>query len=108
MSILPSRGTEVLAELVEAQAKHNEWGGTAATAIRLNKAWSEARALLATQRSTEPAVRGDARLLIKEYLDALATELTAWDLDPPLDHVKKAHDRCIEWLAQRPEGKDET
>ena len=42
-----------------------------------------------------------ARMLsiIKECRGALAEELAAWDIDPPLDHVKKAHDRCVEFLS---------
>lgn len=30
---------------------------------------------------------------------ALAEELSAWDIDPPLHHVKEAHDACEAWLA---------
>lgn len=37
--------------------------------------------------------------LVMECRDALAEELAAWDIDPPLHHVKQAHDRCEEWLA---------
>lgn len=36
--------------------------------------------------------------LVKECHAALAEELGAWDIDPPLHHVKQAHDRCEEWL----------
>lgn len=40
--------------------------------------------------------------LIRECQAALAVELAAWDIDPPLHHVKQAHDRCVEWLAAHP------
>jgi hypothetical protein len=36
--------------------------------------------------------------LIEECRAALDEELSAWDIDPPLHHVKQAHDRCIAWL----------
>ena len=39
-----------------------------------------------------------ARELIKECRSALAEELSAWDIDPPLHHVKQAHDRCTAWI----------
>jgi len=37
--------------------------------------------------------------LIEECRAALAEELAAWNIDPPLHHVKQAHDRCVKWLA---------
>jgi len=37
--------------------------------------------------------------LIEECRAALAEELAAWDIDPPLHHVKQAHDHCVTWLA---------
>jgi hypothetical protein len=37
--------------------------------------------------------------LIKQCRDAFAEELAAWDIDPPLHHVKKCHDDCVAWLA---------
>ena len=37
--------------------------------------------------------------LIAECRAALAEELSAWDIDPPLHHVKQAHDKCVAWLA---------
>lgn len=39
--------------------------------------------------------------VITECRDALAEELGAWDIDPPLHHVKQAHDRCEAWLAEQ-------
>lgn len=39
-----------------------------------------------------------ARELIEQCRDALAEELGAWDIDPPLAHVKDAHDACEAWL----------
>jgi hypothetical protein len=37
--------------------------------------------------------------LITECRDALAEELSAWDIDPPLHHVKQAHEKCVAWLS---------
>ena len=31
--------------------------------------------------------------------DMPAEELSAWDIDPPLHHVKTAHDACVAWLS---------
>lgn len=42
-----------------------------------------------------------ARNLIELCRDALAEELGAWDIDPPLHHVKEAHDACVVWLASQ-------
>ena len=42
-----------------------------------------------------------ARNLIELCRDALAEELGAWDIDPPLHHVKEAHDACVAWLASQ-------
>lgn len=42
----------------------------------------------------------DTKALIEECRDALAEELSAYDIDPPIAHVKEAHDKCVEWLAQ--------
>jgi hypothetical protein len=40
-----------------------------------------------------------ARVLIEECQAALYVEMTeGWDIDPPLHHVKQAHDRCTAWL----------
>jgi hypothetical protein len=36
--------------------------------------------------------------LVTQCRDALAEELGAWDIDPPLHHVKAAHDKCVAWL----------
>lgn len=40
----------------------------------------------------------EARNLLSECRAALAEELGAWDLDPPLRHVKQAHDHADAWL----------
>ena len=37
--------------------------------------------------------------VVRLCLSALAEELGAWDIDPPIHHVKEAHDACAEWLA---------
>lgn len=42
------------------------------------------------------------RALIEECRAALAEELSAWDIDPPLHHVKQAHDKCVAWLSGGP------
>lgn len=61
-----------------------------------NEAWAAfCEALVAAQ---PPAV--EARGVIEQCRVALAEELAGWDLDPPLHHVKQAHDRCVEWLMQ--------
>ena len=41
----------------------------------------------------------EARKIIEECRDALAEELAAWDIDPPIHHVQQAHAHCVEWLA---------
>lgn len=41
----------------------------------------------------------NTRELIEKCRDALAEEISAWDIDPPLFHVKEAHDACVAWLA---------
>lgn len=33
----------------------------------------------------------EARNVIEECRDALAEELAAWDIDPPIHHVQQAH-----------------
>lgn len=40
-----------------------------------------------------------AREVIELCQKALAEELSAWDIEPPLHHVKEAHDACAKWLA---------
>lgn len=42
-----------------------------------------------------------AAALIEECRAALSAELTAWDIEPPLHHIKQAHDKCVAWLAKR-------
>ena len=45
-------------------------------------------------------VHEGARELIEECRAAFHIELTdGWDIDPPLHHVKQAHDRCSAWLS---------
>lgn len=45
------------------------------------------------------ALRADARRVILMCHSALGEELSAWDIDPPLHHVKEAHDACEAWIA---------
>jgi hypothetical protein len=51
---------------------------------------------------SEGVEMSEPRELIEECRAALAEELAAWDIDPPLHHVKQAHDRCVAWLAENP------
>lgn len=52
-----------------------------------------------------PEASGDdereALNVITKCCAALAEELSAWDIDPPLHHVAEAHDLCERWLATR-------
>ena len=62
-----------------------------------------AAAELATLRATITRLEGErdaAADVIKQCRDAFAEEMEAWDLDPPLAHLLKAHDRCETWLAR--------
>ena len=45
------------------------------------------------------SVAPDPRPVVEMCAKALAEELAAWDIDPPLHHVKEAHDACESWLA---------
>lgn len=45
----------------------------------------------------------DPRPVIEMSKKALAEELAAWDIDPPLHHVLEAHDACAAWLAAAPQ-----
>lgn len=59
------------------------------------------RTLLFTGKQLERAVAAERerqRKLVEQCRDALAEELSAWDIDPPLHHVKEAHDACVAWL----------
>lgn len=54
------------------------------------------------QAYTRDAVAADRELvttLVEECRAALSEELSAWDIDPPIYHVKQAHDKCVAWLA---------
>ena len=41
----------------------------------------------------------NARELIEQCRAALAEEMAAYDIDPPIHHVKEAHDNCVAWLS---------
>jgi hypothetical protein len=45
------------------------------------------------------AAPDNARRVIGLCQKALAEELSAWDIDPPLHHVKEAHEECSAWLS---------
>ena len=82
----------VVEEALEALefANVNHWWGS----LTIEKAITALRTALAQQ--AEPV---GTRALIEECLAAFAEELAAWDIDPPLHHVKQAHDKCEAWLA---------
>lgn len=61
--------------------------------------WISPQVAIAYAAAREAAERERVRGLIEQCRDALAEELAAWDIDPPLHHVKTAHDACQEWLA---------
>lgn len=44
----------------------------------------------------------DVRPLIEQCRKALAEELAAYDIDPPIEHVKQAHDKCAAFLTATP------
>ena len=47
-----------------------------------------------------PAAGDKVRELVEKCRAALAEEMAQWDIDPPIAHVKEAHDACVAWLAQ--------
>ena len=61
---------------------------------------SFARAVLARWGAQQAP---DPRPVIEMCKKALAEELAAWDIDPPLHHVLEAHDACAAWLAAAPQ-----
>lgn len=83
----------------------HEW----TSAYGFNDAMEDALERLAALEAATPSpaeVHGEVRALIEQCRDALAEELAAWDIDPPLHHVKTAHDACEAWLAKpQPKGK---
>lgn len=40
----------------------------------------------------------DAKSVIEQCRAALAEELSAWDIDPPIAHVNDSYNACDEWL----------
>lgn len=59
--------------------------------------------VFAIESALRAAVPDDARRVIKLCQSALAEELSAWDIDPPIHHVKEAHDACSAWLEASPQ-----
>lgn len=59
-----------------------------------------ARLIIAADRAQRQAVHSGqpTTALIEECKSALAEELAGFDIDPPLHHVKQAHDKCVAWL----------
>ena len=58
--------------------------------------------LTAVAHAIEAEVRKDDEALIEQCRAALAEELAAWDIDPPLQHVKDAHDAGVARLGEKP------
>lgn len=101
-----SRGTEVSDdELRSIIVRACNINAIDVTPAEMQFARDLARALLATQRSTEPAVRGDAEAL----RDAAQALVDRWDtpLWKDVEHTGRFIDRLRAALAQTPEGKDE-
>jgi hypothetical protein len=42
--------------------------------------------------------------VVTECRDALAEELSAWDIEPPIHHIDQAHKSCVAWLAAWAQG----
>ena len=51
------------------------------------------------QRTWVGLTDGKTVALIKQCRDAFSEELAAYDIDPPIYHVKQGYDNCVEWLA---------
>lgn len=62
-------------------------------ATELRRLYEENEQLKATPHAEQTVA------LIKECRDAFAEELSQWDIDPPIHHVKQGHDNCVKWLA---------
>lgn len=54
--------------------------------------------------AAQPVAFDSTHDLVEQCRRALAEELSAWDIDPPLHHVKEAHDACVTWLAAAPKA----
>lgn len=61
------------------------------------------RALLTALGYTHPPA-AEVRELVEKCRAAFAEEMAQWDIDPPIAHVKEAHDACVAWLAQPQEA----
>jgi hypothetical protein len=68
--------------------------------LRVGQHW------LHTTPPAQPAVPKGWKLVpvdaLKRWRDAFAEELDAWDIDPPLHHVKTSHDEIEAMLAATP------
>ena len=83
-------------QLLRTKLKNGEYDG-----VDIMHAWMAIDELLearANQGAAVAAERERQRKLVEQCRDALAEELSAWDIDPPLHHVKEAHDACVAWL----------
>lgn len=88
------RGT-VMGELTTID--RDELAELRAEVIELRHASGVANQTIASLQSCQES----AAALIEECRAALSAELTAWDIEPPLHHIKQAHDKCVAWLAER-------
>jgi hypothetical protein len=52
-----------------------------------------------TAAPLHPVAAPDTVALIDECRKALAEELSAYDIDPPIHHVEQAHNKCVAWLS---------
>lgn len=60
------------------------------------------RAMIAAAKPTAavpPGMMLVPRAKLEQFRDAFAEELAAYDIDPPLHHVKQGHDDCVALLA---------
>lgn len=62
-------------------------------------AWKAAKVNEEAAAQQAEAVPTDPRPVIEMCAKALAEELAAWDIDPPIHHIKEASDACEAWLA---------
>jgi hypothetical protein len=54
---------------------------------------------LFTAEQRKPLTDEQTVALIKQCRDAFSEELAAYDIDPPIYHVKQGYDNCVNWLA---------
>lgn len=92
--------------------KHDAWGGypnswpTGTNLLNSQQAKAMLEHVVGTQPSA-PAIPEGWKLVpvdaLTRWRNAFAEELGAWDIDPPLHHVKTSHDEIDAMLAAAPE-----